>query len=155
MPVLCAMIWLASCGGTASDGDGEAGTDGFEPLIVDLDTDAEVRVFCGTVEFEGRSIDLTSYPVFEGELSTYVTDQFRPEFDLQWEEGLKDETLHELERSADRLHLFGETSAPEGGRRYREIAFERKQRRVENRGMGRLQPSTGRRRGIFDQRTLT
>jgi hypothetical protein len=126
-----AMLLLSCASETSTvavDGERDSGSGvGAQPgefEVVSYDGPIEVR--CGSVNFPDRTIDLDSYPVFTDDLSDFIEDGFREEFDLQWEEGLKDVVLHELERGSDRLHLFGREADPASGAvGYREIAIDR------------------------------
>jgi len=135
---------LAACGSDTtsvvegSDGDGDDvgaagsvdepvdGESGSTTTFETVEFDGEFEVRCGNVPFPNRSIDLTKYDVFTGNLSDFIDENFREEFDLQWEEGLSDATLYEIERTDDFIWLLGEhAGATDFDPRFIEIAFER------------------------------
>lgn len=133
---------LAACGSDntsvveGSDGD-DVGSAGSVDEPVDagssstatfetVEFDGEFEVRCGNVPFPNRSIDLTKYAVFTGNLDDFIDENFRAEFDLQWEEGLSEATFYEIERTDDLIWLLGEfADAADFDPRFIEIAFER------------------------------
>ena len=126
------VVVLSACGsdsptsvsdGEETDGDGSAESQSIDFEIVAYG--GPIDVSCGSVVFPDRNIDLGIYPVFIDHLGDFVPDNFREEFDLEWEEGLKDVVLREIEHTGTRIHLFGMVpGAADGRAHYREIAFD-------------------------------
>lgn len=128
-------LLVAGCGSDSgtnvvSDGaaDGPGLTDEDSPSseapFETVRFEGELEVRCGTLVFPDRVVDLRLYPEFTDDLGDFVSDGFREEFELQWQEGLNEVTLHEIERTEDRILLMGD--APDSnGAGFTEIGFEK------------------------------